>query len=719
MKKQLILFLTTCLLSQVMSQTPQSNCPNSNFSLGNFTDWQGYYGDFYNPAQYYGFAANRHVINSIQGVHDPNTCNGLVTIPPGETHSARLGNDNTGAEAEQLRYSLTVTPESNLFIYKYAVVLEDPSHVPENQPSFTIEVTDENGVIIDPICGYYYVYAQQGLPGWSTCGEVVWKNWTTVGLDLQPYLGENINIVFTTRDCEQTGHFGYAYLSATCGKLQMSVSYCPQALVATLTAPPGFSYLWSNGQTTQSINITNPAAGTSVSCILTAVNGCEVTINAILYPTIVNSDFSFISNCPGFPVQFNDLSTINQNSITNWIWDFGDGSSPVSNIQNPNHTFSNSGSYNVKLIAYSTEGCTDTIIKPVTVFSKPNSDFVYISNCPNDSVHFFDQTTIEQGSIINWEWDFGDGSSFVTGIQNPSHIFSNSGEYSVKLITYSSEGCSHSIIKPVVLLPKPNSDFIYTSKCVHAPISFFDLSSISQGSITNWQWDFDDGSNSLSGISNPIHIFENPGTYFVEQISYSDEGCSDTINKPVVIYPLPLIQFYQNSFLISNDSIVLCPLDSIVNLNVSDCGIVYEWSKKTEPNWSSYDQGLILSNPGMGIFVETYYLEVMNENYCIATDSIHVLWDFSGCVGINENTKIFPRIFPNPTHGLINVYFEQTTSITGIDLFNSHGKIVYSQKYNNYYSNQLELILTKYKRGIYFLRISFKNHFKILKVILN
>ena len=191
---------------------------------------EGYYGTFENPSQYKGIINGRHTIISAPGTYDPYTCDSLFTLPAGSTKCALLGNESVGAEAEQLRYSLTVNDQTNLFIYKYAVVLEDPGHVPEHQPSFTIVVADQAGNTIDPVCGYYYVYARQEMPTWHSCisMEVVWKDWTTVGIDMTPYVGQNISIVFTTRDCQETGHFGYAYISAYCARLEIHYGFWPK-----------------------------------------------------------------------------------------------------------------------------------------------------------------------------------------------------------------------------------------------------------------------------------------------------------------------------------------------------------------------------------------------------------------------------------------------------------------------------------------------------------
>jgi gliding motility-associated-like protein len=394
----------------------QSNCPNSNFSHGDFSSWEGYYGNFWNPAHNKGFAPSRHTIIQDPAILDINTCDGLNPIPSGEKYSARLGNDDVNSQAEQLRYSVEVTEETNLFIYRYAVVLEDPGHDSSEQPNFTIEVADTSGKVIDPVCGYYFVYAHQGIPTWHSCGEVIWKDWTTVGIDLTQYMGQTISIIFTTRDCAKSGHFGYAYLSAYCGQVQIAFSFCPGDTVASVTAPPGFSYLWSNGDTTQTRTIYNPVYGMVDSCVLTSVNGCKVTVKGIFQPTLVNADFGCTQqNCIGSSVQFNDSSTINQNEITNWIWDFGDGSPTVTNIQNPQHVYDSVGKFYTTLSVSSTDGCPDTITKMVEVVSIPVVDFIADSPCDKktlyDTLYFDGQVQLEVGQgYDHYSWNTGDNS---------------------------------------------------------------------------------------------------------------------------------------------------------------------------------------------------------------------------------------------------------------------------------------------------------------------
>ena len=202
----------------------------------------------------------RHTIMNDIGT-DPLACDQITHVAPGGTFSARLGNSDGGAEAERLQYTVAVTANNSLFMYKYAVVLEDPGHIAEEQPRFGIRILDNSGQVVDSVCGQYTVVAGDSISGFESCGNVRYKPWTTVGMDMTPYIGQNITIEFSTGDCSKGAHFGYAYIDAFCSSLTINSSYCRGAQSTTLTAPPGFSYLWNTGETTQNITVNNPVQG--------------------------------------------------------------------------------------------------------------------------------------------------------------------------------------------------------------------------------------------------------------------------------------------------------------------------------------------------------------------------------------------------------------------------------------------------------------------------
>ncbi|MCG2611432.1 gliding motility-associated C-terminal domain-containing protein [Flavobacterium sp. SM15] len=379
-KAYILLILTTC--SFVRSQ---SKCYNSDFSAGDFTGWTGYYGTYQIPGQNEGILENdRHGI-ILTPFQDYNTCNQLTSVPPGENFSAKLGNSMGGGEAEKLVFNVSVTEDTALFIYKYAVVLEDPGHPMSAQPRFSMRVLDSNNHVINPACGVYNVYAGQPNQDFRICEltGVTWLPWKTVGLDLTPYIGQNLSIEFITRDCAYQEHFGYAYITAKCVPLRANVRLCSEGDSFTLTGPNGFaSYNWFyQGQPigTPSQSITLPladyAVGSVFQCNMIAYsngNTCPVTTQAVLTDrTIITPNFNETAPCNNnnntnlIPINFNNQSTIVNGVVTGYHWDFGDDTE--STEQHPSHIFTTPGTYTVKLTVTSESGCSSSISKNVVI----------------------------------------------------------------------------------------------------------------------------------------------------------------------------------------------------------------------------------------------------------------------------------------------------------------------------------------------------------------
>ncbi|MDF1544221.1 MAG: PKD domain-containing protein [bacterium] len=154
------------------------------------------------------------------------------------------------------------------------------------------------------------------------------------------------------------------------------------------------------------------------------------------------ADFSGTPTSGFYPlnVNFTDLST---NSPTSWTWDFGDTGNSTS--QNPSHTYTAAGTYTVTLTATNAFGSDgETKVGYITV-TAPNTDppVADFSGTPvsGDSplnVSFTDAST---NSPTSWLWDFGDTGSSTA--QNPSHIYTSAGVYTVTLTAtnaYGSDG---------------------------------------------------------------------------------------------------------------------------------------------------------------------------------------------------------------------------------------------------------------------------------------
>ena len=206
------------------------DCFNGGFEEGSFFGWTGGLGDWVNGSvqinnQDFDFG-DRHSILQ----------NGVATDPfiPGfnigmGTYFAQLGNSNNGAEAERLQYCFVVDANNADFFFNYAVVLEDPGHAPNEQPYFSF--TAVNNTTGAPITSETYVSdADDPFFISANNGSVAYRGWTCVNLDLTPHIGNEVCIEFIVADCEQGGHFGYAYLEGLCNE--------PLPPSAELVTPP-------------------------------------------------------------------------------------------------------------------------------------------------------------------------------------------------------------------------------------------------------------------------------------------------------------------------------------------------------------------------------------------------------------------------------------------------------------------------------------------------
>lgn len=292
----------------------------------------------------------------------------------------------------------------------------------------------------------------------------------------------------------------------------------------------------------QTINHIYGDTGTYI-VTLTATNnsvlGCGAT--QFTFPIFVSdafAAFTWDTVCYGSPTHFTDLSTTPGGTIIAWEWNFGDGGS--SNAQNPNYTYTGWGDFNAWLAITTDFGCTDTVYHLIHIDTLPYVDFLWDTVCFGDPTHFT-SLAYGQGAIIsNYFWDFGDGNT--SPMEDPVHTYGSPGTYTVTLIVTDDHGCVDSISHIVPVSPFPIADFDADTACFGFPTAFTDETLVPFGFIASWQWDFGDGSGT-SGLQNPVYIYPDSGQYLVTLIVTTNIGCSDTIQLPVYVSPLPEADF--------------------------------------------------------------------------------------------------------------------------------------------------------------------------------
>jgi len=315
----------------------------------------------------------------------------------------------------------------------------------------------------------------------------------------------------------------------------------------SLGIPTQWSWNFGDGNTSnsQSPSHTYGAPGTyTVTLIATNTLGCSDTLPlvAVVNP-LPSANFIAPTVCIGSTTCFKDTTLLSSGVIATWSWNFGDptsGTNNISNLQNPCHTYTAVGVYNVVLTATSNDGCQSTINLPVSVTLPPVASFTATSVCMNTATTFSNLST---GSI-QWSWNFGDGGTST--LQSPTHVYLGYGNYVVTLIASSGGLCADTIIDTITINPTPVVVFSADTVCVGKPTAFTDASFIPSGNIISWIWNFGDptsGANNSSLLQHPTHIFSAAGSYSVSLTTTSAIGCVSSNVISVIVYPGPNADF--------------------------------------------------------------------------------------------------------------------------------------------------------------------------------
>lgn len=427
------------------------------------------YGSYDNPSESvgvkdYGYlsAASRHTVHFDTTEHDPRTGGLLRTVPRGEKASVRLGNWTTGgsnhAQSESITYGMTVdSTQANLLILKYAAVLQDPEHSTDLQPRFRLEILNQHDQLIDS-CGLAYFVANPNL-GWNSApGDVLWKDWTTVGLDLTAYSGQTIYVRLTTNDCGEGSHFGYAYFTLECATKRMLTEGCSDVPDNRFTAPSGFRYRWYSNQDASTLSDSASIWVRSDNtmtyyCELSFVDNpaCSFTMSAFAgarYPLALFDTAVAVADCQ-FDLTLTNRSTISGDGITpigtgenceSVRWILPDSSTAMTDIVVVHLT--DTGLYNFTLISgIANDQCLDTLHRAIRIV-RPHPDAGIegrTQRCDNDVAD-----TLRILNATSYTWDGGG---------NAPKTLAPGRDTTVTCYTVDRNGCLDTLSHSIKVLP--------------------------------------------------------------------------------------------------------------------------------------------------------------------------------------------------------------------------------------------------------------------------
>jgi len=434
----------------------------------------------------------------------------------------------------------------------------------------------------------------------------------------------------------------------TVSEAQANFSFTPDSGCSPLNAAftdlsvNAVSWLWNFGDGNTSA-LQNPVhtflnqPADSVSLVITDVNGCSDSIAhtnvVVVAPEIQASD---TVACNPAAISF----TTTYSAVT-YLWDFGDGS--TSNLQNPVHTYTQTGVFSVSLTCNTTSGCTVTTLAPgLITITAPVSNFTSptVAVCAPSLVTFVNQST----GATSWLWNFGDGTTSVT--ENPSHIYNVPGFYTVSLISYSASGCSDTLtLTNFISVPGTVTDFTVsaTEICENTSVQFTDQSV----NASNYFWNFGDGFT--SSLPSPVHSYTSAGSYTVTLITSDAFGCSSFYSYPdtISVHPNP------QALALVTPTMGCMPLNSVFT-NLSTGADSYVWHFGTGDTAVTPDT------------VYAYNLAGIYFPYLIASTSFGCTDTFVYAAGIGVSGSPVPNFTANFTSNCIPATVSFTNNSTAI-----------------------------------------------------
>ena len=315
------------------------------------------------------------------------------------------------------------------------------------------------------------------------------------------------------------------------------------------------TYVWSFGDgspdtTTTGYKIvhTYNAIGTYlVRLIAIDSSTCNIADTAYLHISARNdkAPVSFASfkqlPCQALLYEFDNTSTYPAGkpfTPNSFIWDFGDGTTLVSNAAKVNHSYATAGTYNVRLLLVDTNYCNfpDSATQLLSVSPLVKAQFITpAAGCVPYNAQFNNTSLAGQ----QFFWDFGDGTTSTD--VNPTHLYPNIGTYTIRLIAIDSNTCNiiDSTKQTITVSNKPHAVFTTTPipPIANTPNIFYNSST---GAV-RYDWFFGDGDSiSKTTLDTVKHQYNETGTFNACLVVYNQYGCPDTACQAVDVIVNPL-----------------------------------------------------------------------------------------------------------------------------------------------------------------------------------
>ncbi len=272
-------------------------------------------------------------------------------------------------------------------------------------------------------------------------------------------------------------------------------------------------------------------------------------LNSLGYPEPF-ARFSYANACAGNNTAFTDQSVDRKAIITRWHWDFGTGNpADTANLQNPVFSYTNAGTYPVKLNIWNNKGFSDLITISATINDKPEVKFNLPLACPGLPVTLNDQSTVPGGSIVSRQWNFGDGTFGTSQVEN--HIFPAPGNYTVKLVATSNSGCTDSVSNFITMLQSANPKLSVPDACLGSRVLMNGSGGYPADTVVSWEYLLN---GTVVGTKSSVDLKDTlkSGRYTVLLTVRTNNNCVATTRDTFHVFPKAGVSAATTSVCVNN-----------------------------------------------------------------------------------------------------------------------------------------------------------------------
>lgn len=471
------------------------------------------------------------------------------------------------------------------------------------------------------------------------------------------------------------------------------------------TTPTTATWSWAfgDGATSTANNPTHKyaKAGTYSVTLTADLNGCVASLTQRVYQfDRPKADWALVDGiCDNDAFSFTNKSSINSGLVGSY-WDFDDNGS-VSTELDAEHQFSSAGKKMVKLVATSEFGCSDSMVKEIEVRESPKVSFTNTAACSLTPTEFTNTTADIAGTVANYAWDFGDGTTSTA--KSPTKNWSSLGPKMVTLTVTLDNGCSQTMVKDMSVLTQPKANFTAGDVCAGEAVVFVNNTTWPQGEIS-YNWDF--GDNTTASASDPSKTYTviQTTSYNVTLYAYIKGGCADSLTQRVTINEAPRTCDFSAStdYEFGFFGVTVEPVDGSGNTGGQD-NVDYTWIFEGGGKLYSADKDAAVQHNFVddGAYTITMRAKV-RQTGCECTKSKEFVMNRSAVDGL---AKVGMGVFPNPSNGQFQVALTPTFGTdVSLELTTLSGQRVWNSTAVN--NGLVDVQVNGLTPGVYLIRVS-------------